>query len=53
MQRTPVRDMLDIWPALPFVIWDQHGLEQNFDNIMALLEHRDRVCNINLRQIPN
>ncbi|KAF8473655.1 hypothetical protein DFH94DRAFT_846875 [Russula ochroleuca] len=42
VHRTPVRDMLDIWPALPFVIWDQHGLEQNFDNIMALLEHRDR-----------
>ena len=45
---TPARNMLDVWPALPFVIQDYLGLEQNLDNIAALFEHSDRMCNIDL-----
>jgi hypothetical protein len=37
--RTPVRETLNVWPPLPIRIWSRHlG-----DNILAALEHRDRV----------
>ena len=36
----------DVWPALPFVIQDYLGLKQKLDNIAALFEHSDRMCNI-------
>ena len=46
-ERTPARDTLDVWPALPLVIWcrgpDERG---SVDNIIAGLERRDRVCQI-------
>ena len=48
---TPVRETLDIWPALPIVVWD-HGHEKwGVDNIIAVLEHKDRICGIDLRTI--
>jgi F-box-like len=43
--RTSVKEMLDIWPPLPIAI-SSYGLG---DNILAALEHRDRICRINLR----
>ncbi|KAI0291117.1 hypothetical protein BC826DRAFT_508701 [Russula brevipes] len=48
---TPVRAMLDIWPALPIVIKDTYVdlWEECLDNIIAALEHPDRVCFIDLR----
>jgi hypothetical protein len=48
--------MLDIWPALPIVIWnsiDSTLLVEGADNIIAALEHNDRVCEIVLERIPN
>ena len=46
-KRTPARDMLDIWPALPLVIrgyyYSQRG---SVDNVIAVLERCDRVCQI-------
>ncbi|KAH9975121.1 hypothetical protein BGW80DRAFT_1559565 [Lactifluus volemus] len=42
--RTSVRNMLNVWPPFPIDIISHH-LE---DNIMAALEHRDRVCNLGL-----
>ena len=43
--RTPTRDTLDIWPALPLIIWRFSGYPKgSVDNIIAGLEHRDRVC---------
>ena len=45
---TPVRETLDIWPALPIVVCD-HGHEKwGVDNIIAVLEHKDRICGIDL-----
>ena len=45
---TPARDTLDVWPALPLVIrcdpGDTHPIRG--DNIIAVLEHTDRVCHI-------
>ena len=50
----PVREMLDIWPALPiFVIWDdsnRHSIS-HVDNILAALSHRERVRRIDLWQV--
>ena len=48
-ERTRERDMLDVWPALPLAIWcyDNNPIG-SVDNIIAMLEHRDRVCQIDL-----
>jgi len=46
--RRPVKEMLDVWPALPIIIKDSATILQakGADNIIAALEHRDRVCEI-------
>ena len=49
--KTPARDMLDIWPALPLSIRDIAYLTGNVDNIIAVLERRDRVDKIELFDI--
>jgi hypothetical protein len=48
--RKPVRarETLDIWPPLPIVLWQHDHLAWDTDNIMAALEHNDRVCEIKL-----
>ena len=46
--RTPVRGMLDVWPPFPLVIYDIERLTENVDNVLAALEHRDRVHVIQL-----
>jgi len=56
--RRRVREMLGIWPDLPIVIDD--GIlsrflllpEEHADNIVAALEHRDRVCQITFANLP-
>jgi hypothetical protein len=45
---TPARDTLDVWPALPLLIWDRAYLTEGFSNIIPILERSDRVCQINL-----
>ncbi|KAI0298211.1 hypothetical protein BC826DRAFT_1184390 [Russula brevipes] len=52
----PVRAMLDIWPLLPLTIgynrpnaWQG----QDADNVIAALEHHDRVREIFLPAVPN
>ena len=50
--KTPARDALDLWPPLPLVIYDPRGILEHtrgLDNIVAALEHNDRVCQIQLR----
>jgi F-box-like len=49
---TPVREMLDIWPNLPVVVW-VHGHLEDVDNTIAALEHNDRVCAIYLWDVQN
>ena len=49
--RTPVRKKLDIWPALPLVV-EKYGLPaSSMDNIIAALEHKDRVIKVDLRRL--
>ena len=50
--RTPVREMLDIWPPLPIVIWESGNEMWGNGNIIAALEHNDRICKIDLFNIP-
>jgi hypothetical protein len=48
----PVREMLDIWPSLPIVIWDWRPTRA-VHNIVAALEHNDRVTQIELGGVPS
>ena len=53
--RTP-RDALDVWPAFPLFIADTHWVPcpaNGLDNIVALLEHSDRVSQINFLNVPS
>ena len=48
---TPVREMLDIWPPLPIVIQNYDDKPWPFwgmDNVIAALEHNDRISVINV-----
>jgi hypothetical protein len=54
--KTHARETLDIWPPLPLVLWT-HGFyriksDECVDNIIAVLECSDRVCQIDLLDIP-
>jgi hypothetical protein len=49
--RTPVREMLDIWPKFPVIVWVTD--HRYLDNTIAALEHNDRVCGIYLLDIEN
>ena len=45
---TPVRETLDVWPRLPILIKVDGDERWDMDNIIAALEHTDRVCGIEL-----
>ena len=47
---TPARDTLDIWPTLPLVV--RYEGDCPMDNIVAALEHRNRVRQIELFNLP-
>lgn len=52
--RKPVRQMLAVWPPLPIVV-KQHGRPKSrwgVDNIVAALEHNDRIREIDLWRVP-
>ena len=49
---TPARDTLDVWPALPLVI-QCHGPIVSMDDIVAVLERSNRVCQIELRNLSS
>ena len=47
--RRRVKEMLDVWPALPLVIRCQCDLSVTWikaDNVIAALKHNDRICQI-------
>ncbi|KAI0286436.1 hypothetical protein BC826DRAFT_83896 [Russula brevipes] len=55
-ERTPVKEMLDVWPALPIKVCNVGGpmsLAGGADDIIAALEHNDRVCEISLWGVPS
>lgn len=42
--KSRVRELLDVWPVLPIVVLDNFKI--NHDNIKAVLEYHNRVCQI-------
>jgi hypothetical protein len=52
--RTPVTNMLDIWPALPIVIYARPPLPASgVTDIISALQQHNRVCTINIANVPN
>ena len=51
--RTPVRETSDIWPPLPIIIWTAFNEKWGDDNIIAALEHNDRICSITVSFVPS
>ena len=51
--RTPASKTLDVWPALPLLV-QCYGdyTARSMDNILAVLERRNRVCGVHLGDIP-
>jgi hypothetical protein len=49
-ETTPVKEKLAVWPPLPIVIGRRNPLHnwRGMENIIAALEHNDRVCEIDL-----
>ena len=47
--RKPLKKTLEVWPPLPMVINGEYYSESSADNIIAMLKHNNRVCEINLR----
>ena len=53
-ERTPAKDTLDVWPALPLIIHCFYLYRTVIvDNIIAALERSDRVCRIILWDVPS
>ena len=50
---TPVREILDVWPPVQIVVNDYRPIYLDGDNIIAALEHPDRVCKINLSRLTS
>ena len=49
--KTPIRDILDVWPALPLLICGGMTLSPGTDNIIAALGQSNRVCQVFLSSI--
>ena len=48
---TPARETLAAWPPWPIVVWEDGHEKWGLDNIIAALEHNDRICEIDFREI--
>ena len=47
-ESTPVRETIDAWPLLPILVSGSGSETWSADNIIAALEHNDRICDLNL-----
>jgi hypothetical protein len=48
-----VKEMLDTWPPLPIVVSNYCIEMLGVDNIIAALEHNDRICEVDLENISS
>ena len=46
--RTPAKEKLEVWPSLPVFVSNSSSRMCGVDNIIAALEHKDRICQLNL-----
>ena len=51
--RTPVRKKIDAWPLLPIIVRGFGVEECGVDNIIAALEHNDRIHKVDLEGFPS
>ena len=51
--KTPVRKTLDVWPPLPIEILSDGAHDDDIANIIAALEHRDRIRKIWFYHLPS
>ena len=51
--RTPVKDTIDAWPLLPILVRGDGHETWGADHIIAALEHNDRICQLDLFDIPS
>jgi hypothetical protein len=49
--RTPVRKTLDVWPPFPIIVWENDEESWDADNIVAALNHSDRIHKFHLSNI--
>jgi len=53
-ERTPVTNMMDIWPGLPIVISTVSSLHASgVTNIISALQQHNRVCTIDIWNVPD
>jgi hypothetical protein len=50
--KTPARDKLDVWPALPLIVGG-NMLSSGTDNVIAALGQTNRVCKVNLWRLAD
>ena len=48
-----MKAMLDVWPLFPIVVWDTGHRMCSVDNVIAALEHNNRVCRVELLRVSN
>ena len=46
--KTPARDTLDVWPALPLIVWGNMTSLSSTDNVIATLGQSNRVSYVHL-----
>src|SRR6266436_8594216 len=46
--KTPARNMLDVWPTLPLLIWGDMSFSSSVDNIILALGQTNCVCQVDL-----
>ena len=46
--KTPAKDTLDLWPALPLIVRGSMSFSSSTDNITAALRKSNRVCQVSL-----
>ena len=52
--KTPARDLLDVWPALPLFIWSYGNYPTEcMENVTAVLERSDRVCQVDFMKVSS
>ena len=50
---SPARKMLGVWPRLPIVVRSRNHNVHGVDNLVAALEHNDRISEILLYHLPS
>ena len=48
-----MRERLHIWPKLPIILRVDHGVYETADNIIAALEHHDRIYEIHVHGVSD